>query len=177
MSPKLSGTAEYWLHKHPVVDQEEFHRNLQTLQDHYPDDLVMVTYRPMHIFALVVWSPTTKVGHLAKDSWNLRIRSGVISVDPRQIPYRKPDHLCGSNSERLVTDPKMTYIQKEGGTKPGSAHLNPPSKCDLCSEEIANEFYDCNVSLQGRWGNLCPACFVKTGSKIGPGRGQKYSKV
>ena len=68
------------------------------------------------------------------------------------------------------------FLQTSGGTRKGRPHLNPPANCDLCDAPIQDTFYDANVGRHGRWGNLCPKCFSATGSMLGVGLGQEYTK-
>lgn len=68
------------------------------------------------------------------------------------------------------------YTQLRGGTRPGSPHLNPPTNCDLCRAELRSIFYDVDVGGYGRWGCLCPRCYLSTNSDIGPGKGQIYKE-
>lgn len=52
-------------------------------------------------------------------------------------------------------------------------YANPPSKCDVCGEEIVEQFYDAAMRT-GQWACMCSMCFSRYGIGLGIGRGQKY---
>lgn len=54
-------------------------------------------------------------------------------------------------------------------------YFDPPKKCNICKDEIGNEMFDAKT-IMGPWANMCGACFVMYGIKLGTGFGQKYVK-
>lgn len=69
---------------------------------------------------------------------------------------------------------KLQWVQTNGGTQTGQAG-NPPSNCDICNSELVMICYDALTTF-GRWGWLCPSCFVDYGIGLGLGKGQKYER-
>ena len=73
------------------------------------------------------------------------------------------------------------FVQVEGGSKEGSPWLgSTPTKCDLCSSNIQDEFVDGVVlhiaGIPGNfgWAIMCSNCHKSFGRGLGLGRGQKY---
>jgi len=53
---------------------------------------------------------------------------------------------------------------------------NPlPNLCDICGKRIIDVFIDGKTF--GPWAILCPKCFERHGTGLGPGKGQMYIKV
>ena len=50
-----------------------------------------------------------------------------------------------------------------------NTYSNPPERCEMCDAQIADVFYDVRTR-DGRWGNLCRACFISEGCN-----GQKWT--
>jgi len=48
-----------------------------------------------------------------------------------------------------------------------------PKRCDLCGEKIVDVFVDGKVH-NASWAIMCPKCFSRVGSGLGPGKGQMY---
>lgn len=51
---------------------------------------------------------------------------------------------------------------------------SPPSRCDLCPQQLTAIFYDAVVPKFGTWGNICATCFDVYECKLGTGSGQEY---
>lgn len=52
-----------------------------------------------------------------------------------------------------------------------------PVKCDICNHIFSEKdkyFYDFKIPM-GPWGIGCKNCFTTYGTRLGIGRGQKYS--
>ena len=69
------------------------------------------------------------------------------------------------------------YIQVEGGTKPGTPHLQASSRttCDICGASNLPCFID-GKTTHGLWANMCQSCHREVGQGLGVGLGQKYCK-
>jgi hypothetical protein len=54
--------------------------------------------------------------------------------------------------------------------------LNPPEACDTCGGKLkaTPHFYDGKTRM-GPWAWMCSPCFMRLGSGLGTGKGQKYS--
>lgn len=50
-----------------------------------------------------------------------------------------------------------------------------PESCDICGEDIADEFVD-GVTRYGGWAIMCPICHSSIGNGLGMGKGQRYRK-
>lgn len=58
----------------------------------------------------------------------------------------------------------------------GKALGAPPEQHPL-KKDGKNIAYDAKLPGYGRWGFLCPACFVRFGCSLGIGHGQKYERA
>lgn len=54
-------------------------------------------------------------------------------------------------------------------------YVNAPLTCDTCEKELEHVMYDA-ATVFGSWANLCQTCYVRYGTGLGTGKGQRYSK-
>jgi len=54
--------------------------------------------------------------------------------------------------------------------------IDPPKKCDNCSDEITLGFSDALSPRHRQWGNFCPPCASQLGVAYGTGLGQRYQR-
>ena len=55
-------------------------------------------------------------------------------------------------------------------------YVNPPHQCDVCRDDIHQEFSDARLVTLRVWANICPACADEFGVRYGTGLGQRYTK-
>jgi hypothetical protein len=59
---------------------------------------------------------------------------------------------------------------------PPVVYANPPSHCNICSDDFKGTMYDAKTRM-GPWANMCRACFEVYGVGLGTGLGQKYQQL
>lgn len=64
----------------------------------------------------------------------------------------------------------------EGGDRIGLTKKTAGQMCDICGTNNLSSYVD-GRTLTGQWAYMCEACYLKYGTGLGIGKGQRYKKV